>query len=392
MNSFPSNLTREDVLLLGKSIPKQEHIVFLGRPSFCDNSKYLFLAALKYGLPVIWCSVHDSLVSDLKQAGLPAHRLKRDEESFLKLITASHVIHSVSPIEALGGDELLEAATKHSKNVMLWHGISLKYLCLQRVATEGIFSPRAKFWISSAGSDIVLSTSKYFDSYWSEVFNARQVLRAGFPRNEVILRDPLEHELIGAQLTESLLARLGNGNPNVLIAPTWGNEKDKSLIDAGFIEKFSELAKTHEINLFIKLHHASYNKDDGLGGILTSRGIELIPAGLDVYPWLRYFSVLITDYSSIMFDFMLTGSPIVRLNTSRVVGGISEPALELMPDELPTYVINEPGDLDDLFSPEFTDGWITRRDNFLKQIFETDPLNACQEIIERLFVEDKFSD
>ena len=388
MNPFPSGLTREDVLSLGRTVPKKDQLVFLGRPTFSDNTKYLYLTALRRGLPAIWCSIHENLVLELKRNGLPALHLTRNEESFYTLLSASHVFHSVSPIEAMGGDQLLEAAIVHSRNIMLWHGISLKYLCLQRVENEGVFSPRMRFWLSSAGSNVALSTSACFDSYWVEVFNVRTLIRSGFPRNEVILREAFEHELIGASLTDQLVEKLSNGKPNVLIAPTWGGgnagNESKSLMDAAFIEKFSELASTYQINIFLKRHHASHNQDQDLGLLLQGRGITLVPAGLDVYPWLKYFSLLMTDYSSIMFDFMLTGNPVVRLETQRSLAGMLEPALHFMPENLPTYDIEVAGDLDRLFSVEFVDSLKVDRERFIKRIFETSPIDASNQLIDKL--------
>jgi CDP-glycerol glycerophosphotransferase len=51
-----------------------------------------------------------------------------------------------------------------------------------------------------------------------------------------------------------------------------------------------------------------------------AEGLYLLDPGTDVYPWLNRFDALVTDYSSIMFDFLLTGRPVLRLRLLACAG------------------------------------------------------------------------
>ena len=110
-------------------------------------------------------------------------------------------------------------------------------------------------------------------------------------------------------------------------------------------------------------------------------GLYLLPGGLDVYPWLNRFDALITDYSSLMFDFMLTGKPVMRL--------------ELAPGEHqnfePDYSLIPPGEFAHVYTPDTLektidaalgrDGMQAAREAMVAQLFETDPLAATDTLL-----------
>ena len=91
----------------------------------------------------------------------------------------------------------------------LMQRFSRKRLTLQLLSHLGARAAEPRqYWLSSIQSDHVLSTASHFDAYWREVFGCRQLVRAGMPRNEVLLRPADELELLGAE--RLVHARLGD--------------------------------------------------------------------------------------------------------------------------------------------------------------------------------------
>lgn len=376
-----------EIAALSRKIRKRRLVAFFGRMEFSDNSKYTFLRAVarERNYDVVWVAPNQDLATRLAQAGLPVLDLTADADRAVStLLHAAVAIFCVNPNESTGWERVLSAAVDGARKVQLWHGVSAKHLVLQLVDHLTPLDVRLREpWELNTRADYVLSTSEELDGYWREVFGCRSLIRGGLPRNELLRRDPVEWELLGAELPDVAARALAKpGRPKVLIVPTWQRHTHLTLTSRGLLAEMSSWAQARGADIFLKLHPV-YTNAVTFDRPTFGPGCYVLASGVDIYPWLRLFDALVTDYSSIMFDFLLTGKPVARLDLPPGSHESFEPDFTLVP-----------GGVD--FAYTFTSTTLRRTfDTMLSRdtlgparaaaaarLFPTDPGSACDDVLD----------
>jgi glycosyltransferase involved in cell wall biosynthesis len=129
--------------------------------------------------------------------------------------------------------------------------------------------------------------------------------------------------LVDGSLNRSeTLARAGAdaSRPTVLYAPTWSPYSSLNSVGHQLIAALGHL----DVNIIVKLHDRSYDSTArGSGGVDWRRrlrhvcerhGAHLVHDA-DASPWLHAADLLITDHSSVGFEFMLLDRPVVVLDS-----------------------------------------------------------------------------
>jgi len=136
-----------------------------------------------------------------------------------------------------------------------------------------------------------------------------KVLTAGLPKNDVFFREIAGADIDSHPQLKSLASRKSTQPGRyILYAPTfrrWECRPNKQL----HLEKLHEHLERENSFLFITLHrlHAVYCPCKiSVAGMPR---ITVIDSGYDLYPHLRLFDALITDYSNIFTDFVLLDKP-----------------------------------------------------------------------------------
>lgn len=380
---IPSEQIPEAVHSLGalsRQVPKKRRVLFLGRESFSDNSKYLYLHMLAHcpETEVIWCSTENEVIRQLRQNNLPCHHLGEDfNQSADLLLHAAVAVFCVNPAQSLRHNLPLFACLNGAKQIQLWHGISVKRLLMQLIPFLGVSDPslRIPFYCATR-ADAVLSTSAKMDDFWRQVFGKKEMLRAGFPRNEVLLRPASRFEMIGAELNAAQTQAINHKRPKVLIVPTWQRGKTTLVSSPEFLIKLLGWAVAKNVDLWLKPHPLyQYQKINDQRKIPH---LHTLPAGVDIYPHMKKFDLLITDYSSIMFDFMLTGKPVMTLDIQPGEHHNFEPDYSLLPAQ---HDFSYPFTLENLESTLNTalrdDHKQAARQALLNDIFPTPAIEAC---------------
>lgn len=377
-----------DFMHFSKKVKKKKTVLFFGRNNFSDNSKYLYLYALKNPgeYELIWCTTDDHLFEKLSAKNLPCLNIKKNFDRTVDIfLHAAVAIFSVSPIDSVGSVALL-GCLSGAKKLQLWHGISVKNLILQLIPHIGLNNNNLRnVWIANTSADYVLSTSSFFDGYWREVFGCQNLIRAGLPRNDVINRDATLHEMLGAEISEVVQEAIHSGRPNVLIVPTWQRSKPTSILELSFLRELLTLSKNNNINFFLKMHPALNVESIRMSLFPNSdkmqKGLYFIDNRLDIYPWLRNFNALVTDYSSIMFDFLLTGSPVLTLKINPNDHEKFEPDYSFVP-EGNFRILFEPSTFKStLMRALETDCGLPDRQDYISKIFESDPRDSCEKLM-----------
>jgi CDP-glycerol glycerophosphotransferase (TagB/SpsB family) len=207
--------------------------------------------------------------------------------------------------------------------VQLWHGIPFKHIHLDSPATVSIpvFSRfgiarraiRSAYLRSARGIQLFATASPIAASRIRTAFGlpADRVVVTGDPRDDVLAtetRDGARAKIAG------LLAETGLPEHVLLYAPTWRDGAEDPLIptsaDWELITAYLDATKSM---LLIRSHPLGAG-DYSVGAELSPR-IRMLGANLqgDITPLLPAVDTLITDYSSIAFDYSLVGGPMVFL-------------------------------------------------------------------------------
>ena len=176
-----------------------------------------------------------------------------------------------------------------------WHGTPLKRLALHRPGVD----PRRALAVlrESRRWDVLLAQNPYGERIMRKAyaFLRRPVWVEGYPRNDV---------LKGADGGAATRAALGIGADErvVLYAPTWRDDRDEMIDD---LDPARLAADTGAIVL-VRGHSRTILPGRDAHG---ARVLD-VTAYPDMSDLLVVADALVTDYSSVMFDFTATGKPI----------------------------------------------------------------------------------
>ena len=306
-------------------VPRSKRIWAFGSwygQRFADNPKYFFLHCAsreREAVHAVWLSMSSTVVRRIRALGYPAyHRLS--PAGLWYALRAGVYIFDCRVMD------VSSVASSGALKVNLWHGVPLKMIerdiaqsnnalaqahhgsPLVRAANK-VLRPQL-----SERYDYILGTSRATCERFAGAFGVSpsQVINGGYPRTDVLLSDddhahfrmPEEERVV-----EQCRAYARDGTRVLLYMPTfrdWRNDADRVIpIDWRALDT---LLQKHDGALFCKLHPGDQARLPDLAGM--SR-VHLIPSSVDPYPILRHSDALISDYSSVFFDYLLLDRPIV---------------------------------------------------------------------------------
>jgi CDP-glycerol glycerophosphotransferase len=193
-------------------------------------------------------------------------------------------------------------------NVQLWHGTPLKKIGLQ-VQGKNYRNMRKLTLADSATWDLLVAPNDYVKSLYCNAFGIEEglVVVDQVPRDRVILNKSVFTPFIITSKSISNFAQIKKDKKLCLYAPTF---RDDDKLDS-------------KIKFSLRAYHEKYNEHFILGVRLHSNVISSLSTDdkkylvdfskfNDLPLLLRNTDLLITDYSSLMFDFQLLGLPIIR--------------------------------------------------------------------------------
>jgi len=305
--------------LLLSFIPRDKRLWIFGSwrgQKFADNSKYLFLYILKHVRCVraIWLTHSRSVVKEVRQVGGEAY-LSHSLRGMIFMIRAGCVVTCTGPRDITQHHYLFAGA----RHIQLWHGSPLKNLEFDSSPLAGrkglggrmlfLFRRTAKRFA------LLISAAPEISRIFRQVFSLRasRIVITGYPRNDV---------LMGARWLPNEEIRYLNSISKevsfkhlIVFLPTRreGKRRDVSFLlsnyefDAAYLDKVLE---RNNAVLVVKLHASSRVKYPS--GRISHRVLLATDADIpDVYLLLRHTDVLITDYSSVYFDYLMLNRPII---------------------------------------------------------------------------------
>ena len=281
--------------ILKSLTPIRKLIIFESNPDFSDNTYWLFKYIVESGAfdgyKLVWF-VADYEKRRKELCGARITCVDNVGESMLKKIRRVYYEYSAAVI--IDCNRCVQKTKYAQVRVHLGHGMGIKKV-LNYLRTVG-------------ECDGYLTMGEGFHARYSTVISS-PLIPLGFPRNEV---------LVGGKTTPERY---------IVWMPTFRQHnirkevrmENKFPLGVPAIKSQSELETLNRclsecgIKLFIRPHPAqdlSVFKVEGDGNIGIADDAYLSSVGLNLYEFLSLSSALITDYSSVYYDYLLTERPI----------------------------------------------------------------------------------
>ncbi|EPQ9626187.1 CDP-glycerol glycerophosphotransferase family protein [Staphylococcus pseudintermedius] len=277
----------------GKSITDSPYAIFLGLNAHETFSNYQH----------IWVVDHpDTLVfyqEKFKVFQNVSFVIKESNE-YLKALTESKFLINNATFAAY--------FTKKPEQVYIntWHGTPLKHMGFDvKNNLKGSQNTMKNF----LASDYMISPNAHTTNIFKHAFKldglySGEILEIGYPRIDLTINTTAN------EAREYLAEHLNlKKNPIILYCPTWRgknvNDPENSLLN--IFEEIKLLNQKLPHQVLVKVHPFVYSKAKEMPELKP----YLVPDFLDTNQLMPAVDLMITDYSSIFFDFLVTDKPIV---------------------------------------------------------------------------------
>ena len=319
-------------------------MTFISYPDLSDNSFALFkyiLESLPEKYTITWL-IHD-IKDKNKYIELCANNINVDNTvlnnilfvnrlsiyGLLQFVKSKYVFFTHGIINDL----------KVSKNQILvnvWHGMPVK--TIGGLASNDI-----------TACSYAIATSTFYQKIMAKAFHldTKNILLTGQPRCDLLLAP--SNCLKNFNISKSDYSKI------IFWAPTYRRAKGInynddfatngfSIIDLENLEEFNTFLKTLNTFLFIKLHPLDILNDENfnnLSNIMILKSEDLLNHNCQLYSLLAEVDILLTDFSSIYIDFLLTQKPIFFVvedssifHKPDYIGSLFDDPISLMPGKI----------------------------------------------------------
>lgn len=297
------------VSVIAQLVPRDQRLVALGSPldRFADNAAYLFLHLSTHAhdgaaLRPVWISGSQDVVRRLRSHGHQAVARWSPRGMWTALRAGTYVYSGYR-------SDINRWLSPGARTFSLWHGLPIKRV--ERAvgsARQENAGPwrRVQQLAREAAPDHLLTPSDRVVEHFSPAFGVPvdRCWRLGYPRNDHLIDAPDAPPPELVWHTESWQA-LRRSRPVVGLFLTWRDDRVDDVIGDDLLAELTSCATRAGGVLAYKAH---YNVEPSAS---PTEGCVRLPADVDLHAYLGLCDVLVTDYSSIALDFLLTGRPVV---------------------------------------------------------------------------------
>jgi len=300
-------------------IKKDEKIWVFGAirgQKYMDNAKYIFeYVHHETDIEAVWISKNDILVSELKDKGFQAYyEYTKEAKYFAKRAKVAVITHRGSRSKA---DLPFHLFSKKTKVIQLWHGIPLKKIAFD----DKVFSFKQDE--NTTKYKVIASVKKVFFPFLNYVHEPSLVLALSEETQTIFSQafrvDKKRVQITGYPRTDELLKKYSfestiDKKTKVIYMPTFRGSVNSNFdlfLDYGFnIDEIDTFLEKNSMTLDIKLHPFNQPSEELIEKLEKSKNIFFLEYDA-IYEILSNYSMLITDYSSIYFDYLLLDRPII---------------------------------------------------------------------------------
>jgi len=327
----------------------KNYIIMESRPDFSDNTKrvfdYLIDKKLNKKYKIIWLINNKEIIKNIKIFNVKFILNTNKLRKYYYIMHAKYLINCNLEIPKLNQKTI---------SINLWHGTILKRLeNLQLINSDNIdycLCP-SEFYLEIYEKQLHVPKEKLIimnNPRNDYLFSKRDVLKDFFDKDysKYIMWMPTFRKTSENRVDSNYNFSMG--------IPIIQNEND--------INMLNETLKANNIILVIKPHFVqdlSVFKVKEFSNIKIIYSEDLIKQRIELYEFLGQFDALITDYSSVYLDFLITNKPIAFtvddiLNYSENKGFIFENLIDYMPgmkisniEEMKMFINNLKNDIDE---------------------------------------------
>lgn len=290
--------------LISHLVPKNEDIWVFGASwgeRYDGNPKYLYEYVNQNEsdrvIPV-WISKDEEVVSEIRSRGFSAYH--RDSLQGIFIVLRANLVfisHNLSDVGWHCGGSTI---------VQLWHGDPLKKMGSDKTEDQSFLSKLASkhtsFW------DYMIVGSQKAAEIFSDSYNIEpeKTLPLGYPRNDVF---NAESKYYPKCINKEILDILDN-NRTIVYLPTWRTAfgEKNSVTNPEMVREAALNISDEDTHILAKFHPHEESTIDDFEDIDNA---TILSKETDIYPILSLSSALITDYSSVMFDYLHSNQPII---------------------------------------------------------------------------------
>lgn len=268
---------------------------------YSDNPKYLYLECIKNhpNIECIW-------VVDDNRIDIPGKAIKVRNNSF------KHLYYMATSKYWIFNARIPAMFTKREEQVYLqtWHGTPLKKLGLDMdVAYFATANYKHNFYKNAQRWDYLVSANKFSTKVFQSSFGVDKdiIVECGYPRNDILINHS-ESDVL--KVKNSL--NIEGDKKVILYCPTWRDDQKRTDKQYGFNlkldlcrlkEKFGDSAI-----ILLRMHYL-------IADNLDLTGVEDFAYDVSNYPDIQELyivsDIMITDYSSTMFDYTNLKKPVI---------------------------------------------------------------------------------
>lgn len=289
-------------------VPRRAGKIAFGsyRGGFDGNAKYLFIEMSRAGLDAVWLSQDRKTVSLVRSFGLKAESVLSPRGAWRALRSRTWFVNAYT-------SDILWAFSGGAEVINLWHGVGLKRTefnstsgpmydrYIRKTFRQAFFHPEAyrkPQWLVTA--------SDFQTPMFAAAFRLSEsrCIKCGYPRNSILTCSEADRmKFIGAyepESTKKLLKDLGGFREVWIYMPTWRDSQRDIFARGMDMGKLQDALSERGAVLLLKPHPNTLT-----GPVEGYSNIILLDSSADVYPILPYTDALITDYSSVLYDYIL---------------------------------------------------------------------------------------
>ncbi|KWW17574.1 CDP-glycerol--glycerophosphate glycerophosphotransferase [Peribacillus simplex] len=230
--------------------------------------------------------------------------VRRNSKEYLKCLATSEYLINNSTFQSFF------IPKKDQVYINTWHGTPLKSMGFDIPGNPSASQNVVRNFLSA---DYLLSpnphtTNMYTKSYKLNGLYKGEIIEEGYPRIDLTLNtDPEEYK----EYVRTLGLALHDGKETILYAPTWKGT-NLAKVDNDILQIIADMHHLgtqvgEQYNILIKVHPFLYKEAAKRADIKD----RLVPDHVDTNELLAAVDLLITDYSSIFFDYLVTNKPIL---------------------------------------------------------------------------------
>ncbi len=309
--------------LISKIIPKDERLYLFGSSlghHFSDNSKYLFLYVSENCKKIkpLFISKNKAVVDFILERGANAAYLY-SFRGIMSALRAKKVFLSHS------SEDIYPALLGGAEKIQLWHGTPLRMIGYdadwkapdRKAKIKNLF--RRLFYAvfpylySSSDFDKIVVSSEHVCESFKSAFNIgdEKIVCIGQPRNDCLFESyNLNSKFHDSSKIEDMIS---DAIYLISYLPTHRKPSPTTIVDLMRnyrfdVIEFNSMLKKADTLLVVKPHFLELGS---VNEYLKNLSNIKVYDETDPYPLMRKTDILITDYSSVFFDFLLLNKPLI---------------------------------------------------------------------------------